>query len=307
MKFENKIKKIIDKEGDLLIRERKNKILSEDFLSSARSYLPTRKKQCSFKIKQVFAVAVIAALVVCFIVSIPLFLRDNETAKEPVSTNPDTPNIPPVQNNQVLEPSLWVGYADTPYAIVKINEITDDMLKLSQNGVIQNYIKIIGEVNTSYNTECFNVGENSKNDFIFDETTEFYITEKSIDKFNSLDTVLIRVFQMNLNYRFYYGPITNDDGISECLPIVDSKLQIKDEDYNSRSFVPLQHLNNALGEIKEYLDRGGEENALTQAIPMIKIINGTTVEEIDEFLKDWHTAKTVYYTTMRKYYSDVPI
>ena len=302
MKSSRKIKKTLETDGDLFMRKKKQEILSEEFLDSAKSQLPQKSKRTFIPLRFASAVAMVAVLVICSVVFVPLALRDDNTQKiDYPSKEPTSGTTPPYQNDLVFDPSLWEGVVDTPYAVVKINEISNETIRLSQNGVLQNYVKIKGEVIFSYSTERFENVYSSLDDtdvtdlkvVAFNSIREFYITEQSSSLLTNFDTIFISVVKMNMDGQFYYGPATNDQGISEYLPVVNDKLQINEEDYNTRSFVPIKILNDTIDELREYIERGGTETDFTKALPCKKITSETTVEEINLYFEAWGYAKTL--------------
>lgn len=298
-----KIKKVLEYEGDLFMKERKHEILSDAFLGYATTYLQQSSRPGCSRGKYAFAAAATAAfLLICTFVFMPLLMQNQDSATiDPYSTDSTRAPDSSAPNNSVFEPSLWKGVADTPYAIVKINEITCDSIRLSQNGVMQNYVKILGEVIFSCNTESFNDngsvfdGGDIREDkaTAFDRIEDFYVTENSIAQISGSDTIFICVVKMNMDGRFYYGPATNDEGLSEYLPVVNGRLQIEAEDYETRSFLPLQILNDTLDELEEYFNRGGIETDFTKALPTKKLENGATTDEIIEYFDAWDAAVTV--------------
>ena len=302
MKFEKRIKKALVNDADMFMRARKQEILCKDFLDSVSSPQPMNTKREPVPVKRVFVAAMVAVLFICSAIFVTLSLRDGGfpiTDQGPTDSGPHL--NPPVLNNPVFEPSRWVGEADTPYAIINIGEISSDTIRLSQNGVLQNYVKVNGEVIASYNTEIFDINNSSLSGadvteskvVAFNNIREFYITEQSIELIEGLDAIFVNVVKMNMDGKFYYGPVTNDQGIAEFLPVVEGKLQINDNDYNTRSFLSIQILNYTLDELRNYRDRGGEETEFTKALPSNKIINGASTDEVDLYFKAWNCAKKI--------------
>lgn len=313
MKFEKRIKKTLVNDADMFMRARKQDILSKDFLDSVRAQQPLRNKREFVPVKRVLAAVMVAVLVICSVIFVPLSLRDNgfSVIDQGSTDSGSRPNFP-VINDPVFEPSQWVGEADTPYAIINIGEISSDTIRLSQNGVLQNYVKVEGEVIASYNTEKFDINNSSRSGadvteskvVAFNNIREFYITEQSIELIEGLDAIFVNVVEMNMDGKFYYGPVTNDQGIAEFLPVVEGKLQINENDYNTRSFLSIQILNDTLDELMDYRDRGGEETEFTKALPSKKIINGVSTDEVDLYFKAWNCAKKINATNRRT--SEIP-
>ena len=326
MKFEKRIKKALVNDADMFMRARKQEILCKDFLDSVSSQQPMNTKRKLVPVKRVFVAAMVAVLLICSAIFVPLSLRDGgfpitdqgstDDGGFPITDQGSTdsgsrPNLP-VINDPVFEPSQWVGEADTPYAIINIGEISSDTIRLSQNGVLQNYVKVEGEVIASYNTEKFDINNSSLSGadvteskvVAFNNIREFYITEQSIELIEGLDAIFVNVVKMNMDGKFYYGPVTNDQGIAEFLPVVEGKLQINENDYNTRSFLPIQILNDTLDELMDYRDRGGEETEFTKALPSKKIINGVSTDEVDLYFKAWNCAKKINATNRRT--SEIP-
>ena len=200
------------------------------------------------------------------------------------------------------EPPVWLDLVDTPYAIVRISEISDSTTILSQNGVAQKYVKVNGMVLFSYNAMRFNMVDSyldGSNNFIdaplsFDDIKEFYVTEKTIPILGEIETVLFSIVRMNMDGKFYFGPATNSLGVSEFLAIKDSRLQIEDKDFDTRSFYPLQMLNSALDDMNEYINRGGEITELLKSFPTKKAENGMTIEDFDQYCKAWINVREIY-------------
>ena len=313
MKFEKRIKKTLVNDADKFMRARKQDILSKDFLDSVRAQQPLHTKREFVPVKRVLATVMVAVLVICSVILVPLSLRDEGfTTTDQGSTDSGSHLNPPVLNNPVFAPSRWVGEADTPYAIINISEISSDTIRLSQNGVLQNYVKVKGDVIASYNTEKFDVNDSPLDGadvtdskvVAFNNIQEFYVTEQSIEFIEDLDVIFINVVKMNMDGKFYYGPVTNDQGIAEFLPVVEGILRIEENDYNTRSFLSIQILNETLDDLREYLDRGGEETEFTKALPSIKIINGVSTDEVDLYFKAWNCAKKINATNRNT--SDIP-
>lgn len=313
MKFEKRIKKALVNDADMFMRARKQEILCKDFLDSVSSQQPMNTKQKLVPVKRVFVAAMVAVLFICSAIFVPLSLRDGGFPITDQGSTDSGPHLnPPVLNNPVFAPSRWVGEADTPYAIINIGEISSDTIRLSQNGVLQNYVKVKGEVIASYNTEKFDINNSSLSGadvteskvVAFNNIREFYITEQSIELIEGLDAIFVNVVKMNMDGKFYYGPVTNDQGIAEFLPVVEGKLQINDNDYNTRSFLSIQILNDTLDELRSYRDRGGEETEFTKALPSNKIINGASTDEVDLYFKAWNCAKKINATNRNN--SNVP-
>lgn len=313
MKFEKRIKKALVNEADMFMRARKQEILCKDFLDSVSSQQPMNTKRELVPVKRVFVAAMVAVLFICLAIFVPLSLRDGGFPITDQGSTDSGPHLnPPVLNNLVFEPSRWVGEADTPYAIINIGEISSDTIRLSQNGVLQNYVKVKGEVIATYNTEKFDINNSSLSGadvteskvVAFNNIREFYITEQSIELIEGLDAIFVNVVKMNMDGKFYYGPVTNDQGIAEFLPVVEGKLQINDNDYNTRSFLSIQILNDTLDELRNYRDRGGEETEFTKALPSNKIINGASTDEVDLYFKAWNCAKKINATNRNN--SNVP-
>lgn len=313
MKFEKRIKKALVNDADMFMRARKQEILCKDFLDSVSSQQPMNTKRKLVPIKRVFVAAMVAVLLICSAIFVPLSLRDGGfPITDQGSTDSGSHLNPPVLNNPVFAPSRWVGEADTPYAIINIGEISSDTIRLSQNGVLQNYVKVKCEVIASYNTEKFDINNSSLSGadvteskvVAFNNIREFYITEQSIELIEGLDAIFVNVVKMNMDGKFYYGPVTNDQGIAEFLPVVEGKLQINENDYNTRSFLSIQILNDTLDELRNYRDRGGEETEFTKALPSNKIINGASTDEVDLYFKAWNCAKKINATNRKN--SNVP-
>jgi len=313
MKFEKRIKKALVNDADMFMRARKQEILCKDFLDSVSSQQPMNTKRKLVPVKRVFVVAMVAVLFICSAIFVPLSLRDGGFPITDQGSTDSGPHLnPPVLNNPVFDPPRWVGEADTPYAIINIVEISSDTIRLSQNGVLQNYVKVKGEVIASYNTEKFDINNSSLSGadvteskvVAFNNIREFYITEQSIELIEGLDAIFVNVVKMNMDGKFYYGPVTNDQGIAEFLPVVEGKLQINENDYNTRSFLSIQVLNDTLDELRNYRDRGGEETEFTKALPSNKIINGASTDEVDLYFKAWNCAKKINATNRNN--SNVP-
>lgn len=313
MKFEKRIKKALVNDADMFMRARKQEILCKDFLDSVSSQQPMNTKRKLVPVKRVFVAAMVAVLFICSAIFVPLSLRDGgfPITDQGSTDSGSRPNLP-VINDPVFEPSQWVGEADTPYAIINIGEISSDTIRLSQNGVLQNYVKVKCEVIASYNTEKFDINNSSLSGadvteskvVAFNNIREFYITEQSIELIEGLDAIFVNVVKMNMDGKFYYGPVTNDQGIAEFLPVVEGKLQINENDYNTRSFLSIQILNDTLDELRNYRDRGGEETEFTKALPSNKIINGASTDEVDLYFKAWNCAKKINATNRNN--SNVP-
>lgn len=313
MKFEKRIKKALVNDADMFMRARKQEILCKDFLDSVSSQQPMNTKRKLVPVKRVFVAAMVAVLFICSAIFVPLSLRDGgfPITDQGSTDSGSRPNLP-VINDPVFAPSRWVGEADTPYAIINIGEISSDTIRLSQNGVLQNYVKVKCEVIASYNTEKFDINNSSLSGadvteskvVAFNNIREFYITEQSIELIEGLDAIFVNVVKMNMDGKFYYGPVTNDQGIAEFLPVVEGKLQINENDYNTRSFLSIQILNDTLDELRNYRDRGGEETEFTKALPSNKIINGASTDEVDLYFKAWNCAKKINATNRNN--SNVP-
>lgn len=204
-------------------------------------------------------------------------------------------------NDNPTEPSLLTQVVDTPYAVVEIVEITDETICLYPNGDSENYVKVKCRILQSYHTESFDDTRDRFADGIsmdgnatdeygsggFDFTEELYFTEKT--KLKESDVIFIQVRETNLNERFYYGAVTNDEGFSEYLVFADGKLQMKSRDYSTESFEPIWLLNREIKYAKKHLYDGKEDDFL-QAFPEGYFGDGMTVEKISEYFGAWDKA-----------------
>ena len=299
----NSVIKTFRAEGDQLLRRRKHAILSARFPDAAKPRIPSVSAQGDFRRKCVPIVAATAVIVIAFAAAVP-FLR--QTSDIPVLPTPNPDSVP---NAPSFDPALWAGVVDTPYAVISIQEITEDTALLPQDNTLSSYVKVRGTVLASYHTEAFYASDPAANGtdnktVPFDRLDAFYVTEASVPQLREQDTVLICVARMSVNGQNYYGPLTDGNGISEYLPIVNGALQIGADDYDTRSFRPLRILNDAVDEMAAYLERGGQRDELAQAFPVQKIENGSGAEDLDEFLRAWDYAKTLLIAERRWMYPD---
>ena len=298
MSSDKKIKKIFEKEGDELIRSKKEKILSDDFLNSVKS-LPFKNNKKRYILKPALAVAMMLLVVCGLVLAIPFFTRNQTTITPPdTSSNSITPpdtskdSITPPDTSEIIdhppaELATWYWCSMEPYAIIEIEEITDDVVTSYE----YEYVKIKCKIVDSFNTSRFNSDpsfDGSGMKYVpFEEIEEIYVTKRSVDRFENEKTVLIYVERI-INGRYYYGPRVNDDGVSEFFSIVDGRLQLKEDDYNAFSFLPLEELNDALG------SHWGKESNVKKAIPKKKIGSGMTIDEIIEYFNAWDEARRIF-------------
>ncbi len=269
----------------------------------------SRKTQTKAEKRRTFRwlYAAAAALAVCVIAALPIF--------SPLLRSPDSPVIDPpasdtcsessvgdpvdAQTEEPIayteyEPPVWAIVANRPFAILKIHEITDEKIILSQNPTSskdRSYVKITGEIVAAYHTEAFTEGDpildgSGAEPLPFENVAAIYFTDDTVSQLQPGDTVLFYVIKMNRNAVFYYGPATNEHGLSEYLPIKNGKIRIKPEDFNTFSFAHLQVLNDAVREHQRYSSEAG--------FPTQCVEDGMTIEELTEFFKSWDSAVKSY-------------
>ena len=137
----------------------------------------SRKTQTKAEKRRTFRwlYAAAAALAVCVMAALPIL--------SPLLRSPDSPVIDPpardtcsessvgdpvdAQTEEPIayteyEPPVWAIVANRPFAILKIHEITNEKIILSQNPTSSNdrsYVKITVEIVAAYHTEEFSEGD----------------------------------------------------------------------------------------------------------------------------------------------------
>ena len=105
MKFEKRIKKALVNDADMFMRARKQEILCKDFLDSVSSQQPMNTKRELIPVKRVFVAAMVAVLLICSAIFVPLSLRDGGfPITDQGSTDSGSHLNPPVLNNPVFAP-----------------------------------------------------------------------------------------------------------------------------------------------------------------------------------------------------------
>lgn len=297
MSSDKKIKKIFEKEGDELIRSKKEKILSDEFLNSVRS-LPLKKNKKRYILKPALALAMMSLVVFGIVLAIPFFTR-NQTTITPPDTSKDSITPPDTSENSIIPPSetnsppaefAWFISSNVPFAIIEIEEITDETISLIQPQYHHycEYVKI--KCNPIFLFRgSWSYSYPSSDDYIpFDDIDEIYVTKQSVDRFENGNIMMIEVKRMKVYDRYYYGPFVNDEGFSEFFSIVDGKLQLKEDDYNTFLFSRLEWLNDAL-------DEGlMNDDDVNNALPKKKIGDGMTIDEIIEYFNAWGEARRLF-------------
>jgi hypothetical protein len=98
---------------------------------------------------------------------------------------------------------------------------------------------------------------------------------------------------MNQNGFNYYGPLINDEGFSEFLFVNQKRLQINDSDFQTRSFMSFQTLNDTLDNVWDLIKRGAEETDVTRAMPKMKIVDGMALEDFYDYMSSWSNARQI--------------
>ncbi len=204
-------------------------------------------------------------------------------------------------------PNPWESAANIPCAVVEISFISDERITLAENyskSSDQVYAKVECQVLASFNTSIFSENTFSEKGYILDGAStlecvpfelisNFYFSEKSINKLSPGDIVLIHIGRMNQNGFNYYGPLINDEGFSEFLFVNQKRLQINDSDFQTRSFMSFQTLNDTLDNVWDLIKRGAEETDVTRAMPKMKIVDGMALEDFYDYMSSWSNARQI--------------
>lgn len=257
------------------------------------------------KVLCAFVIICLLFLSVGSVLTIPFFTRNQTTITPPdsssnlIDTSDTSKNsITPPDTSEIIDtpPSelpSWYGYPNEPYAIIEIEEITDKTFTsyewFNHKG---EYVMLKCKIIASFHTSKFYGDpslDGSGTKYVpFDEIGEIYVTERSVDLFVAAKTVLIYVDKRNLDGKNCFHPPVNNDGMSEFLSIVDGKLQLKEADYNTKSFVAFEELNRAFDDYR------GKDSNIGKAMPKKKIGDGMTIDEIIEYFNAWDEAYQVY-------------
>jgi len=194
-------------------------------------------------------------------------------------------------------PPLWAGAMGTPYAVIRIDEITDETVELSQDHTKVKYRRVVGAVEMSFFTDEFSVlhpqdGSGVAHVEAFDSLTSFYLSEASMHEWQAYQWIMISVKRMNLNGAYYYGAVVDEDGKSEFYPLIDGKLQV--DSLEKRSFLSLSIINETIREIRRHYDKGGNGSAVMEAFPKNEFASGMTMEEIQTFFSHCSEAIKAY-------------
>ena len=311
-------------ELDILIRQNPVSDVPDETLSSVRNKvyakagLPEAKAKKSRTCRWLYVAA--AMLAVCVIAALPILGPSLRSPSSPVIIPPENETCPETSVNgtessvnnpmdartgePIVPPDaelpLWGIVADSPFAIYKIHEITDEKITLSQNPTgMQDccYVKVSGEIVAAYHTEAFAEGNpvldgSGIEPLPFENAAAIYFTENTVPMLHPGDTVLFYVIRMNMNGQYYYGPATNMMELSEVLPIENGKLRIKPEDFNTWSFSNLQILNKAVRDRQGFADTG---------FPTTCVEDGMTLEDLTAFFQSWDSVPRTYWEWQKQH------
>jgi hypothetical protein len=227
------------------------------------------------------------------LILILIFGGCGEAAK---SDNPEKAYEP----HELGKPPEWSWYIGEPYAIIRINEITDEITEELWH---RNYPERLdsAKVNCSilYSNASVNLipqsGDGSVPDETvvppFDSVTEIYIPTRSIGKIKDNDIIMIKVLwtprydpEKNVD-DLYYAPELDDDGNAEFFAFNDNKIVIDEESKKMKSYYSIDGLNSYIDQVQRMLGNDGEIKPLE---------NGMTFEEVKEFFIMANIAKAKY-------------
>jgi len=201
----------------------------------------------------------------------------------------DTPTEPINYYVAFTEPPEWSAYTSTPYAIIKINEITDEIIYLWHRRhpewldsvkINCSVLFIYGSGHSLYPDSDGGDGTGINNPPPFDTVTSIYIPIQSINRIKTGDMIMISVLWTNMydvdsnSYTLHYAPVLDDEGNAEFFMFIDGKINFDGEAINTKSYIPIDHFNSHIDQIQKTLGDNGV---------IMPLENGMTVDEVKEF------------------------
>lgn len=165
-----------------------------------------------------------------------------------------------------------------PYAILRIDDITDESVRLGSVTGKEDYIK----VRCSIIYQCSYILDLSK-------LNEIYIVSETTKGLAADDVIFVQVEERNLNGNYYYCPITNN-GQAEYIPIIDDHIVLKGDEFYTESFFPLEQYNRRINETKKYIERGGVASDYSNALPQDEFRENMTINALIDYLSAWEKA-----------------
>lgn len=181
-------------------------------------------------------------------------------------------------------------------AILRIDEITDESVRLGSVTGKEDYIKVRCSIIYSCYRDSF-VADLSK-------LNEIYIVSETTKGLAANDVIFIQVEKRNLNGNYYYCPITNN-GQAEYIPIVDDHIVLKGDELYTESFVTLFEINQRICELKEYYERVGEESDYRNALPQEEFRDNMTRNALIDYLSAWENAVNIREEEQRRIREEV--
>ena len=225
------------------------------------------------------------------LVAVPALISSaDDTPPEETSTSTTTTTKKTSKLTTTNKPSLPALYPDAdyaiaklPYAVIKINEVTDETKLMTQDPKEEplEYAMIKCEVLYAVPPSFYKYQDQPLADI-----TEMYVIETSVEDIKQYDTVFIYVENLRAGANTFYGPITGDDGRAEFLPFVDGKIVV--ESLDSLSFASLMIVNYG---VDDKMDGG---NVASDAFPKRKFESGITLEDIIAFFDAYAEAARLY-------------
>ncbi len=311
MKFKKNIKKIFDTETNILMEAKKERALSLARNEMVTNVLRKDNPKKNFSYKKGIAAAAIVIVVMAVAIGTALF-KPRTTVKPGtnisenviVDNSVDIGESQPDEQSGLTYPPMfdtpqWLGCYDDPYAIVEIVEVTDETKQLYKTLDDDNVcVKVKCKILYSHGTDKFDrathlydgSGEAKKTPF--KEITELYVTKNNVSGFAEYKIVLIKVEQCILNNKYYYSPITNEEGLSEYIPIIDNKLNTKKGYFTDFTYGTFDILNEVLEEYQDIKTTKDEE--MLKVLPKEKFADGITMDGIISYLDTWDNASDVY-------------
>lgn len=171
-----------------------------------------------------------------------------------------------------------------PYAILRIDDITDESVRLGSVTDIENayYIKVRCSILYQCSYHCSYTLDLSK-------LNEIYIVSETTKGLAADDVIFVQVEERNLNGNYYYCPITNN-GQAEYIPIIDDHIVLKGDEFYTESFFPLEQYNRRINETKKYIERGGVASDYSNALPQDEFRENMTINALIDYLSAWEKA-----------------
>jgi len=235
-----------------------------------------------------------ALFVLCLSLAM-FFISCNETAENNTPTAP----VDHIEHDADLgKPPEWYWYTDEPYAIIKINKITDEIIsELWHRNHPTRLDSTKIDCSVLYSNGSFRLLPQSGDGSVaidtvvppFDSITEIYFPIQSVSKLKDNDIILIKVLWTpmydveNNDSILYYASELDDEGNAEFFVFNENKIIINEESKKMKSYYPINLFNSNINQIQIILGNEGTIKPLE---------DGMTVEEVKEFFNMVNIVKT---------------